>query len=365
MTRHADALVLRARGELEARSLPVPDLLAGEALLRVEACGLCGTDHELFSGAMPAALPLVPGHEIIGVIEEATDDYLVPRSLKIGARVALEVFQTCTACEACRTGANALCRIHGLRDSYGNTPLGVGAGLWGGYATHVLLTRDSVVHPVPPSLDPVVATLFNPLGAGVRWGWTLPGIGPGAVVAVLGPGLRGLGALVAASAAGARYVMVTGTGPADRERLEAARRLGAARTVDVTAEDAKAVLKAETGGLADLVVDVTAAAPGAFVQALDVARPGGTVVVAGTRGTHTLNRFSPDRIVLKELRVLGARGVDSPAYRQALEILTDDVRLHDVQRMTAPLDAGAVAELLDLMAHGPDRPLHAVVVIDR
>lgn len=83
-----------------------------------------------------------------------------------------------------------------------------------------------------------------------------------------------------------------------------------------------AALTEQTGGLADVVVDVTAKAPAAFAQAIALARPAGTVVVAGTRGVGSgAPGFSPDVVVFKELRVLGALGVDATAYRAALDLL--------------------------------------------
>lgn len=361
----AEVLILEGPGRLRAETLPIPCPGPREAVLSVEACGLCGTDHELFSGTMAARTPLIPGHEIVGTIQQAGDDYLEERRLDIGARVAVEVFQTCHRCEPCSEGTYPLCRNHGLDDSYGNTPLARAPGLWGGYATHLFLTADSVVHRVPAGLDPIIATLFNPLGAGVRWGATLPGVRTGDVVAVLGPGLRGLAAVSAAVAAGASFVLLTGSGSADGDRLKTGISLGASAVVDITTADARTVLKEATGGLADVVVDVTAAAPAAFLQAIDLARPGGTIVVAGTRGARVLEAFNPDRIVFKELRLLGARGVDGAAYRRALALLASDDRLSRVSRRIVPLEPTAVAQLLDQMAKGYDRPLHAVVAIQR
>ncbi|WP_420637690.1 zinc-dependent alcohol dehydrogenase [Candidatus Poriferisocius sp.] len=357
----ASALVLVGAGRLEAREIPVPDPAPGEAVLAVEACGLCGTDHELYSGVLATRLPLVPGHEIVGTIGEATPQFLEARGLAQGDRVAVEVFQRCVRCEACSAGNYPLCRYHGLGDSYGNRPLEEGSGLWGGYATHLVLTPDSMVHRVPDHLDPLTATLFNPYGAGIRWGVTLGGIGPGTTVAVLGPGLRGLGVVAAAVGARAGYVMLTGAGPADADRLATGKAFGAHRTVDVHAEDPRRMLKQDTGGLADVVVDVTANAPEAFVQAIDLARPGGTIVVAGTRGHHTLQGWNPDRLVGKELRVLGALGVDGAAYRAALDFLGDNPVLGQVSRRVVGLDPDEVGGLLHQMAHGPDRPLHGVV----
>ncbi|EUA22625.1 zinc-binding dehydrogenase family protein [Mycobacterium xenopi 3993] len=79
-------------------------------------------------------------------------------------------------------------------------------------------------------------------------------------------------------------MMVTGLGPRDADRLALASKFGADLAVDAGAEDPVAALKKTTGGLADVVVDVTARAPAAFMQAIALARPAGTVVIAGTRG---------------------------------------------------------------------------------
>ena len=115
--------------------------------------------------------------------------------------------------------------------------------------------------------------------------------------------------------------MVTGHGPRDAPRLNAAGDFGADLTVDAAVDDPVAAFRDATGRGADVVVDVTAKAPAAFLQAVDLARPGGTVVVAGTRAGAAVPDFDPDHIVLKELRVLGALGVDVAAYRSALELL--------------------------------------------
>jgi alcohol dehydrogenase len=111
-------------------------------------------------------------------------------------------------------------------------------------------------------------------------------------------------------------------GPGHAERLALAAAFGADLAVDVTADDPVAALRTATGSLADVVVDVTAKAPTAFAQAVALARAGGTVVVAGTRGFDTgAPGFVPDIVVVKELRILGALGVDATAYRAALELL--------------------------------------------
>ena len=317
----ARALVLEEPRTLVGREFALPDVGEDDGLLRIEACGLCGTDHEQYTGALPAGFAFVPGHEAVGVIDQVGEKAAQRWGVSVGDRVAVEVFQRCGECDACTSGMYRRCTRHGMADMYGFVPVEKDPGLWGGYATHQYLGPDSMLLPVPAALDPVVATLFNPLGAGIRWGVTVPGTKPGDVVVVLGPGVRGLAACAAAKEAGAGFIMVTGVGPGDDERLALASQFGADLAVDVATTDPARALREATGGLADIVVDVTAKAPAALGQAIATARTGGTIVMAGTRGSAETPGFWPDLIVFKELRILGALGVDAPAYRAALELL--------------------------------------------
>jgi alcohol dehydrogenase len=360
----ARALVLDAPYQLTARELPVPDAGEDDGVLRVEACGLCGTDHEEFTGELHPGYAFVPGHESIGVVERVGARAARRWGVREGDRVAVEVFLSCGACDACAAGDTRRCARHGLRDMYGFVPVSTAPGLWGGYAQYQYLAPDSVVHRVPDALEPAVATIFNPLGAGIRWAATLPGTGAGDVVAVLGPGIRGLSAAAAAKEAGASFVMVTGVGPRDAPRLDAAAAFGADLCVDVSAGDPVRALRDATGGLADVVVDVTAKAPAAFAQAIALARAGGTVVVAGTRGSADTPGFSPDTVVYKELRILGALGVDSASYRAALDLLVS--RRYPFDGLSRRVVGfGGLPELLTAMAGGGDPPpVHGVFAPD-
>lgn len=355
-------MVLERPRHLVRRSLDRPRIGDDDALVRVEACGLCGTDHEQYTGLLPAGYAFVPGHETVGVLEEIGRAAAERWQVDTGDRVAVEVFQSCGSCESCRTGQYRRCSRHGLADMYGFIPVDRPPGLWGGYATHQYLGPDSLVLKVPDGMDPVTATLFNPLGAGIRWGVTVPGTSPGQVVAVLGCGVRGLAAAVAAKEAGAGFVMVTGQGARDRLRLDTAARFGADLTVDVSTTDPVAALRRAVGP-ADVVVDVTAKAPGAFAQAVALARPGGTVVVAGTRGVPDTPGFHPDHLVYKELRLQGALGVDTTAYEAALALL--DSARHpwgDIPRRVVGM--GDLEGLLQSMSgEGAEPPpMHGVLV---
>src|SRR5487761_1355259 len=217
-TSTARALVLEAPEKLLGAELPVPSIGDDDAVLLVEACGLCGTDHEQFTGALPTPGRFVPGHEVVGVIGDIGHGAARRWHLRKGDRVAVEVFQSCRACDACLSGDYRHCSVHGMADMYGFIALDRPPGLWGGYASHLYLSSDAMVLPVPASMDAAVATLFNPVGAGIRWGVTVPGTKAGDVVAVLGPGIRGLSVAAAAKDAGAGHVMVTGKGPNDTGR---------------------------------------------------------------------------------------------------------------------------------------------------
>jgi alcohol dehydrogenase len=354
-------LVLEKPRTLVARELAVPEHGDDDAVLRVEACGLCGTDHEQYTGLLAGGFAFVPGHETVGVLESVGDMAAHRWGVAAGDRVAVEVFQSCRACDACSAGAYQRCERHGLADMYGYIPVDKPPGLWGGYAESQYLGPDAIVHGIPDGLDPVVATLFNPVGAGVRWAATLPGTGPGDVVAVLGPGVRGLSAAAAAKDAGAGFVMVTGRGKRDAERLAVAADFGADLAVDVADTDPVRALRDATGGLADVVVDVTAKAPEAFAQAVALARAGGTVVVAGTRG-GPVREFQPDHIVFKELRIVGALGVDSDGYRAALALLASGrYPFADLPRRVAALNDAE--ELIRSLAGEADvpPPVHGVI----
>ena len=360
---NAAAMVLTAPHTFELRELPLPPIGADDALLRVEACGLCGTDHEQYSGQLHAGHAFIPGHEAVGVIEQIGREASQRWGVCQGQRVAVEVFRSCRRCEACRSGVYRRCVRNGLATMYGFVSVDTAPGLWGGYATHQYLAPDSMVLPVPEDLDPVLATLFNPLGAGIRWGATVPGTGPGDAVAVLGCGVRGLAAAVAAKEAGADFVMVTGAGERDRPRLEAALRFRADLVVDAMEDDPIGVFQGATGRAgADVVIDVTAKAPQVVAQAVRLAATGGRIVIAGTRGGGGAPGFEPDHVVYKELRIEGALGVDVTAYRAALDLLgSGRYPFADLDRITVGLD-GIEGLLRTMAGEGGTAPIHGVVL---
>jgi len=326
------AMVQTAPRTLEARELPLPEIDDDSALLRIEACGICGSDYEQYEGVLRTPMPAIPGHEPLGVIEAIGDRAARRWGVDVGDRVAVETMISCRFCPACLRGEYHLCRA---RRIYSYISLEDAPGLWGAYAEYMYLDAHSIVHKVDPSLPPEIAVLFNPLGAGFRWAVEIPKTGPGDTVLILGPGQRGLASVLACREAGADRVFVTGL-EADAAKLDLARRFGADETIDVDNEDVKRRVRELTDGQGvDVVVDVSSYATKPVADSLDYVRMGGTVVLAGVKGFREIPEFVSDKIVMKEIQMRGAIGVTSTGYRSAIRLIESgrtpiaDMHTHD------------------------------------
>jgi threonine dehydrogenase-like Zn-dependent dehydrogenase len=235
---------------------------------------------------------------------------------------------SCRFCSACLGGRYHLCH---RRRIYSYIPLSEEPGLWGAYSQYMFVHRNSIVHRIDPALDPATAVMFNPLGAGFRWAVEMPRTGPGDTVLILGPGQRGLASVIACREAGASRVIVTGLA-ADARKLALAREFGADATIDVENEDTLARVRELTDGRgADVVVDVSSYATQPVSGALDYVAPGGRIVLAGVKGFKPIPDFVSDKIVMKEIQILGAIGVTSTGYRSAIRLL--ESRRHPVEKM--------------------------------
>lgn len=323
MTDRADAAVLTAPRVFEFREFGLPEIGPDEGVLRVEAAGLCGTDYEQYAGHLAGTpwdvTPIIPGHEIIGWIERVGAAAAKRWKVKEGDRVVVEGIIACGHCFQCAIGKTTLCESnlgYGLYRSVDEPP-----GLWGGYASHMYLHPQALVHRVPGTIPRDVLSLFNPLANGVRWACEAPNTRFGETVVIEGPGQRGLLCAVAAREAGAGKVVVTGTSR-DAHRLALARRLGADATIDVDAEDPVEIVRELTGGRgADVVVEVSAGATRPIVDAVDMVRRGGRIVLAGLKSFKPVGELITDKIVINEIQLLGVLSAGWVSIDRALEIL--------------------------------------------
>jgi len=311
-------MVQTARRKLEPRDLPIPDIDADSAVLKLEACGICGSDCEQFEGLLRTPMPVVPGHEPLGTIARIGDRAAARWGVDVGDRVAVETMISCRHCNPCLNGSYHLCDH---RRIYSYIPLSDAPGLWGAYSQYMYLHPHSILHRMRADLAPEKAVIFNPLGAGFRWAVEMPNTQPGDTVVILGPGQRGLASVIACREVGAGTIIVTGLA-ADARKLALAREFGADHTVDVDNEDVVKRIKELTDGRgADVVVDVSAYATKPVSDALSLVRPGGTVVLAGVKGFKAVENFVSDLVVLKEINIKGAIGVTSSGYRSAIRLI--------------------------------------------
>jgi threonine dehydrogenase-like Zn-dependent dehydrogenase len=175
---------------------------------------------------------------------------------------------------------------------------------------------------IPSDLPIELATLYQPIAAGIRWAHQEPGTGLGDTVVILGCGQRGLGSVVAAREAGAQQVIITGLRK-DAHKLALAREFGADTTVIVDEENTvERVSELTHGEGADVVVDVTAVSVQPVLDAIDIAKPGATIILASLKGSSaTVFNFVSDKIVTKELTVKGVWSQDTRSVEPALRLI--------------------------------------------
>ncbi len=354
------AMVQTAPRKLEPRDLPLPQIDDDSGLLRIEACGICGSDYEQYEGVLRTPMPVVPGHEPLGVVAAIGVRAAQRWGVDVGDRVAVETMLSCRHCAPCLGGDYHLCD---KRRSYSYIPLSDAPGLWGAYAEYMYLDPHCVVHRVDPSLPASTAVMFNPLGAGFRWAVELPRLQTGQSVLIQGPGQRGLASVIACREAGAGKIIVSGV-EADAKKLDLAREFGADATIDVDNEDAKQrVRELSEGRGVDVVVDVSSYAVEPVAEALDHVRMGGTVVLAGVKGFRPIPDFISDKIVMKEICIRGAIGVTRSGYANAIRLL--EARKVPVERMHthdfALADADLAIRTLARQVEG-DESIHSCLI---
>ncbi|KAK1184539.1 zinc-binding dehydrogenase [Streptomyces sp. NBS 14/10] len=354
------AAVLESPRKFQFREFPIPEIGDDDAILKVEAGGLCGTDYEQYLGGMAGwggGMPIIPGHEIMGWIERIGPDAAKRWNVKEGDRVAIDPIVPCGQCAHCGVGAFTRCESDIGYGLYQGTR--VAPSLWGGYATHVYLHPRAMVHKLPSNIPADVMTLVNPLSNSIRWVYEVGGVGIGSTVVIEGPGQRGLLAVAVAKKAGAENIIVTGTA-ADSSRLDLARELGATTTIDIHKDDPVArVTELTNGALADIVLDVSAGAVSPVVQGIDMVKRGGRVVLAGLKGENKLNDFPVDKVVLREIELRGVVSGSWQSTEMAISMIEENTQLAAVCTHTFALEdvTDAVRTLGREISDGTD-PVH-------
>jgi L-iditol 2-dehydrogenase len=288
------AAFLSGLRQMEIGEAPEPQLTGPrDVLLRVEAVGVCGSDvHYYKTGRIGAAVvnyPFVMGHEFAGTIEKTGAEV---RGLQPGQRVAIDPLVACGHCDQCRAGRPNTCRNQRFMGQPGE--------LAGSLAEYLVLPEDCC-YPVPDSMTEGQAAMIEPLSIGVH-AQRLAQMEAGATIAILGSGPIGLSVLLACRAAADCTAYTTDL--IDR-RLAMAAQQGARWTGNPKQTDVvKAIGEAEPAGV-DFVFEC-AGEQGTLNQAVDLLKPGGTLVIVGipefdevSFPVHTLRR---KELIIKNVR---------------------------------------------------------------
>ena len=306
----------------ELREFPFPEVPPDGALLKVEAAGVCGSDvgaYRRFGSA-----PRILGHENVGIIAKAGAAFLGRWGVKEGDRVAIEEYLACGHCELCLRGEFRHCLETDTFNNpgalrYGHTPITTAPALWGGYAHYVYMPPTTVLHRMPAHVPAEQAAMALPIGNGIQWGIIEAQAGPGRSLVVMGPGQQGLACVMAAKAAGADLVILTGLAR-DAHRLEIGRELGADFVVLADQEDVRSrVHEITAGNGVDAVVDTSSATANEMVPlAIDlVKRKEGRIVVQSIGGTVT--DFPIEKLARKYVTVKAARGHSYASVESAIQ----------------------------------------------
>jgi threonine dehydrogenase-like Zn-dependent dehydrogenase len=256
------AAVVRGPGALaiESRELPEPD--AGQARVRLLACGICGTDLHCFHGGLwPAGH--VPGHEMFGEVDALGEGV---RDLAPGERVAIEPIEACGTCPACRAGRANICpqtRLYGI-----HAP--------GGFAEAICAPAERLFR-VPDRVPPEIAALAEPMAVALH-GVRRSGILQGERALVLGAGTIGLLSVLAARSAGAGEVWLVARHP---HQAELGGALGASRVLREAEGEPEALAALGREAPIDRVLETVGGSADTLRAAAAAIRPGGSISVLG------------------------------------------------------------------------------------
>ena len=337
------AAILRAPYKLRIEDVPRPAVPRGHVLVRVKATAVCGTDVGIYNGKVAARLPVIQGHESTGVVAEMGEG---ASDLKVGDRVVLNSVIFCRHCALCYSGKVNLCPNGGL----------MGREVDGTFADYVCVPDFNAIR-IPNSISHEDGTGLIAL-ATVFQAHEKLSITPGQSVAVIGQGAAGL--------LHTRVSVVSGAEPVfaierDQWKLDIAEGFGATPIVAGEADSVAAVIAATGGVGADIVIE-SVGIGSTLRQAMQMVRPGGTVLCFGILPAH-VDAFDGYAMYFKQLTLLGSRGMAPDNFASAIAIV-ESGRLDLGPFITHRFSLEQTKEALDLVDNESGTTLRVVVTVE-
>ncbi len=337
------AAVMTAPGQIELQEFNKPEITSGEALIKINQTGICGSDKHMYAGHMGLSFPVIPGHELVGTVEAidaqaAAQMAIVGGPIKEGDRVTTTPSsRVCGSCYYClhMPQRPTLCAN---RFVYGFVSSDLAPAPRGGFAEYLHMAPNSWLFKIPDALSSEYAVLTEPAAVATRaveraLGPGIPHIGEGLgmdkSVLVLGAGPIGQLTVAALRHVGTDLIIAADLSPA---RLELAQAMGAHEVLNVadgSLEERIEKVQALTHGVGPDIVIETAGVPIVFKEALDFVRRGGIVVEVGHFTDPGGVEIHPNVVCFKDLDIRGMWAYPAMQFKTALSFL---------KNTSAPLD---------------------------
>ncbi|MGI6116001.1 zinc-dependent alcohol dehydrogenase family protein [Luoshenia tenuis] len=296
--------VFYGKHDVRIEEAPQPKVGADDVLIRIAACGVCGTDVHIFEGDKGAAdvtPPTILGHEFSGIVEAVGDNV---KDIAVGDKVCVDPNDTCGECYYCRNGIAHFCEHM----------TGIGTTTDGGFAQYCSVHKKQV-YKLLPEASLIACAMAEPVACCLH-GFDMCDVQPGSVVMVIGGGMIGLIMVQLAKIAGAHKVILLEPVAVKREM---GAKLGADLTIDPLNEDVKAVLAAHHVGRINTVIEC-AGLKSTIAQAIDLAGKQSTVMMFGLTKPDDEVPIKPFEIFQKEV-VLKASYINPYTQTRAVNLI--------------------------------------------
>ena len=327
------AVIIDAPGIIRVDNVPDPTPRPDEVLVRVGACGICGTDLHIIDGDSPLArYPIIPGHEFAGEVVALGSDVAQrygKENITVGSRIAVEPNLYCGYCDSCRTGHENLCLNYAA--------LGVTTN---GAVAQYVTVPVAKAYALPDNMSFREGALIEPVSCAVH-GMHILNPRSGDTFLIVGAGTMGLLLLQLAVRGGASRVAMVDV---NAQRLALAEQLGPTRTYS----DIKQALKDEPLGF-NCVIDATGVAP-VIENAFMAVKRGGKLLIFGVASNEARISLSPFRIYNDEITIIGSMAVLF-SFQAALDLISSGV-INTEAMLTKALPLQDFLEALDMVRYG-------------